>query len=186
MWGTICLVTQNHVPEDVKVHQHCCALCVPQTSQHQYFMRPCTRPSHCGICICSCCFYIITHHYARTLVYHPEWGKPILPQYWWAEWFGGFLKLWVFTKFGVGPKGHRYSHLQYCKAQLVKVDVVKSLYNFFSPFLVFNVERCARIMCEHHLVACAWGWVPLAMLHKMVGQLLVVHTEVLCVMTWSK
>jgi hypothetical protein len=72
VWGTTCLVTQQHVPEDVNVHHHCCALCVPQTLQHQHFMRPCTRPSHCGICICSGCFYIITHHYARTLVCHPE------------------------------------------------------------------------------------------------------------------
>lgn len=59
---------------------------------------------------------------------------------------------------------------------------MKTLYYFISPFLVCNVERCARIMCELHRVAC---W-PLAMLHKMVGQLLVVHTEVFYVMTWSK
>jgi hypothetical protein len=26
MWGTVCLVTQHHIPEDVNIHQNCFAL----------------------------------------------------------------------------------------------------------------------------------------------------------------
>jgi len=149
--------------------------------QHQHFMRPCKRPPHCGICICSCCFYIITQHYLSSWMRKAHVATVLVGRMiWWVS------KLWVFTKCGVGVKDHRYSHPHYCRAQLVNVEVVKTLYNFFSPFLVFNVSRYARIMCELHLVACTWGWVPLAMLHKMVGQLLVLRTEVFCVMTWSK